>query len=165
VNLENRIPPVRALVLVLGGGLLAATLDIVFAWAFWAMKSGVPPSRILQSVAAGVLGESSFQGGRGTAALGFILHYLIVIVMAMTYYLFARRWLPLRTQPLLCGAAYGLLLYGVMHYLVVPLSRAGSGPDDLLWVTSGVLAHVFLVGIPVALFARRAIAGAAATNG
>jgi len=37
---------------VLAGGLVAGTLDILYACIFWALKRGVPAQRILQSVAA-----------------------------------------------------------------------------------------------------------------
>jgi hypothetical protein len=70
---------------VLAGGVVAGTLDIGYACVFWALKSGVPARRILQSVAAGLLGEASFQGGAGTAALGLALHYLIAVSMALAY--------------------------------------------------------------------------------
>jgi hypothetical protein len=55
---------------VLAGGLIAGTLDIVYAYTFWAVKSKIPAQRIFQDVAAGLLGEASFQGGWSTAALG-----------------------------------------------------------------------------------------------
>jgi len=111
----------------------------------------------LQSVAAGLLGDSSFQGGVGTAALGLVLHYLIASSMAVVYYLAARRWPALWHRPVRLGAAYGLLLYVIMNYVVVPLSAARPGSKDPLWVTFSIAVHVLLIGIPIALFARRAV--------
>jgi ribose/xylose/arabinose/galactoside ABC-type transport system permease subunit len=64
---------------VLAGGLIAGTLDILYAYTFWTMKSQIPAQRIFQDVAAGLLGEASFQGGWSTAALGVALHFLIAI--------------------------------------------------------------------------------------
>jgi uncharacterized membrane protein YagU involved in acid resistance len=141
---------------VLAGGLVAGTLDIVYACAFWALKAGVPPRRILQSVAAGLLGRASFEGGAATAALGLALHFLIATSMSAAYYLVARRWPLLWRRPVPCGAAYGLILYGVMNYIVVPLSAAGPGSKDPLWIALSIAVHVLLIGIPIALFARRA---------
>jgi len=146
----------HALVFVLAGGIIAGTLDIVYACIFWALRSDVPARRILQSVAAGLLGEASFKGGWETAALGLALHYLIALSMSVVYYLVATRWPLLRQRPVLCGAAYGLLLYGVMNYVVVPLSAAGPGSRNPLWIALSIAVHVLLIGIPIALFARRA---------
>ena len=109
--------------LVLAGGLVAGTLDIVYACVFWAVKAGVPVRRIFQSVAAGLLGKASFEGGAATAALGLGLHYFIACSMAVAYYLVARRVPALRERPVPYGAAYGLLLYGIMNYIVVPALR------------------------------------------
>ena len=141
---------------VVAGGIVAGTLDIVYACLFWALKRDVPAQQILQSVAAGLLGQASFEGGRVTAALGLGLHYLIAVSMSVVYYLAARRRPLLRQRPFLCGAGYGLLLYAVMNYVVVPLSAAGPGSKDPLWITLSVAVHALLIGIPIALAVRRA---------
>jgi hypothetical protein len=148
----------QPLLFVLMGGLLAGAFDIVYACLFWALKAGVPAQRIFQSVAAGLLGEASFQGGWGTAALGLALHFLIATTIALVYYAVALRWSLLWQEPLLCGAIYGLLVYGVMNYIVVPLSAASSGGSkNGLWVGLSILVHMVLIGIPCAIFARRAV--------
>ena len=139
---------------VLAAGLVAGTLDIAYACVFWAVKSDVPAMRILQSVAAGLLGQASFEGGGATAALGLALHYLIALSISLVYYLAARRWQVLWRQPVRCGAGYGLLVYGIMNYLVVPLSAAGPGSKDPVWVALTIAAHVLLIGIPIALLTR-----------
>ena len=143
-------------VFVLAGGLVAGTFDIAYACIFWALKRGVPATRIFQSVAAGLIGQASFAGGGRTAALGLVLHYFIALSMSIAYYLVARRWGLLRRRPVLCGAGYGLLLYGVMNYIVVPLSAAGPGSKDPLWIALSIAVHVVLIGVPIALFTRRA---------
>jgi hypothetical protein len=144
------------LTFVLAGGIVAGTFDIIYACSFWALKSDVPVQRILQSVAAGLLGAASFAGGAATAALGLGLHYLIALSMSVAYYLIGRRQPLLWQRPWLCGAGYGLLLYGIMNFVVVPLSAAGPGSKDPLWIGLSVAVHVLLIGIPIALFARRA---------
>ena len=53
---------------IIAGGLLVGTLDLLFASGFWAMRN-VPPIRIAQSIAAGVLGDASFDGGAASAWL------------------------------------------------------------------------------------------------
>jgi uncharacterized membrane protein YagU involved in acid resistance len=137
---------------VLAGGLIAGTLDIVYACTFWGLKAAVPPQRIFQSVAAGLLGKASFEGGAGTAALGLALHFFIATTMSVVYYLVARRWPLLWQRPVLIGAGYGLILYGIMNYIVVPLSAAAhGGPKDPLWVTLSIVVHMFLIGVPIAL--------------
>lgn len=142
---------------VLAGGVVAGALDIAYACVFWAIKAGVPARRIFQSVAAGLLGEAAFQGGAPTAALGLALHFLIATSMSVAYYLAAGRWTILRDRPVACGAVYGLLLYGFMNHVVVPLSAVGGGgAKDPLWIGLTVLVHVVFIGIPIALATRKA---------
>jgi hypothetical protein len=149
--------PLTPLAFLVAGGLVAGTLDIVYAWAFWAIKRGVPAQRIFQSVAAGVLGKTTFDGGWSTAALGLGLHFMIAISMAGAYYLAARHVPRLHQRPVRYGAAYGVLLYGIMNYVVVPLSAAGAGSKDPLWVGLSIAVHALLIGVPIALFTRRAL--------
>ena len=142
---------------ILGGGLIAGTLDIAFACIYWAIEAGVPAQRIFQSVAAGLLGEASFRGGAATAALGLGLHYFIATSMSLAFYLVALRRPALVRQPVTYGVAYGLLLYVIMNYVVVPLSAAGRGSKDPLWIGLTVAVHALLIGVPIALCARRAV--------
>lgn len=137
------------------GGVAIGTLDLAFAWAFW-QSHGVTPMRILQSVAAGVLGEASFAGGTASAALGACLHYFIATMFVVVYRLVGLRHAGLRRHPVSHGLAYGLLLYLAMNFVVVPLSAAATpGFGNLPWVASSVAMHA-VFGVMCALFARRA---------
>ena len=140
----------------LAGGVIAGTLDIVYACVFWALEADVPPSRILQSVAAGLLGDASFTGGAATAGLGLLLHYLIASTMSLAYYLAALRVPALTRRRVAWGAAYGLLLYVVMNHIVVPLSATPAGSRDPTWIALTVTVHVFFIGVPIAWLAGRA---------
>lgn len=143
---------------VLCGGFIAGVLDISYAAAFWRIKANVPPTRILQSVAAGLLGRASFEGGAATAALGLTLHFFIAICMSFAYFLTAQQWHSLVRRPFVFGSAYGLALYAVMNFVVVPLSAAMPASKDPVWIVLSVLVHAFCVGVPIAVCARRALA-------
>ena len=152
------VPPWRWIAL---GGLAAGAIDIAYAAGFWYLRSGVRPSRIFQSVAAGLLGrDAAVAGGASTAALGLGLHFFIAMVVSLVYFAAARRAAALRQRPWLFGALYGVGVYGVMHYVVVPLSRAGGGGrPDLLWDLLSILVHAVGIGVPVALAASAALRG------
>jgi hypothetical protein len=140
------------------GGLTVGVLDILDAFVFFGVRSHVAPTRILQSIAAGLLGRASFQGGARTAALGLFLHFVIAFGIVGTYFVVARGVPALTRRPFLTGPLFGLVAYGVMNYAVVPLSAAASGggvpPTPVL--LNGLLIHAFGVGLPAALFARSA---------
>jgi len=143
-------------------GVVAGTLDLVYASTFWGIQVGFTPLQILQSIASGWLGhDAAFAGGYPSALLGLLSHYGIAITMATTFYLAGRRWPALAHRPFFYGALYGALLYAVMTYVVVPLSNAGAGHQLPAWRwenLSHIVGHMVLVGIPCALGARRAMA-------
>jgi uncharacterized membrane protein YagU involved in acid resistance len=144
----------QALHVVFYGGLAAATLDIVNAIAFWQLYSETPAMRILQAIAAGLLGKAAFEGGAGTAALGLALHYLIAFGMAFVYWLSAARIPALLRHPVAAGLVYGAVTWVAMNYVIVPLSRAAPPPFIPAWLADGILAHLLLVGLLLAFVAR-----------
>jgi hypothetical protein len=150
--------PSRTLSSILLGGLVAGAFDITYATVFSYLRKGISPIRVLQSVASGWLGPASFEGGVPTAALGLASHFFIALVAAAVYVL-ASRYLPILVrQPFLCGVVYGIGIYVVMNYVVIPLSRVPPRPAPpafIVWAT-GLLVHMFLIGVPIALAARRA---------
>lgn len=144
----------RALHVVYYGGLAAGVIDIVNAMLFWNVRSGTEPVRILQSVAAGAIGNDAFEGGTTTAALGLALHLVISIGMAAVFWLAVRRFPSLLSRPVSTGIAYGLVTWAVMNHVVVPLSRARPPSFIPAWFVDGVLAHVLLFGLLLAFLAR-----------
>ena len=143
---------------VLWGGLIAGTLDIADALIFHGVR-GVAPWRILQAIASGLLGRDAFTGGAWTATLGLGLHFFIATTAAAVYALASLRLPVLIARPVLCGAAYGLIVNVVMQYIVLPLSAFRPGPPaaagTIDWGEVNLwLAHVFCVGLPIAFAAR-----------
>jgi hypothetical protein len=136
--------------------LIAGTLDISDALIFYGLR-GVSPIRLLQNIASGLLGRAAFTQGTRSAILGLLLHYFIATTVA-TIYILASRRLPLSRHPLLWGGLYGVCVYIVMNYVVVPLSKIGPRPaPPLIPLVNGVAALIFCIGIPTALIARRYI--------
>ena len=138
-------------------GLVAGALDITYAFIIWGLR-GVSPIRIGQSIASGLLGrEAAVGGGTATGMLGLLLHFIMATIIAAIFYVAARniRFLVDRAVP--CGIVYGLVTYGVMNYVVVPLSAIGAtGGGGPLYITiTGILVHMFLIGLPIALITRR----------
>ena len=142
---------------ILFGTLVVGTLDAIDAIVFFGLRSGAQPIRIFQGIASGLLGPAARQGGLKTAAIGVALHYFIAFGIVVTYVLVSRRIALLARHPVICGLLYGLVAYGVMNLVVIPLSRIGGPTMPAAAVlASGLLIHMFGVGLPAALFARAA---------
>jgi len=140
------------------GGFIIAIADAIFFSIYWNQR-GVAPGRILQSIASGVLGKASFDGGTATMLLGAVLHLFIAIMFVLVYALVARRVTALLRQPFLYGPPYGLLVWFLMTYAVLPLSLVKQGGSlPMSWTIGSIVFHTVVVGLTSAWFARRAYA-------
>jgi len=138
---------------ILTAGLVVGVLDISSAFVIW-WQRGVGWRRGLQGITAGLLGANSFDGGLVTAALGLALHFFVAFVVVTIFYLASRKIGFLTLHPVVSGVFYGMGVYIVMYWLVLPTAfptfrhRLGN---DLL----AVAIHISLIGLPCALIVRR----------
>jgi len=149
-SLQNYNP----LLAILWAGFTCGTLDISAALVVY-RYFGRPPIRLLQGIAAGVLGSRSFQGELPTVLLGLFCH-LFIAFSAVTVHLTASRWIPfLPAHAIISGVFYGVAVYFFMNRVVVSLSGAIPYPFSFQLLVIGVVIHIFCVGLPIALVVRR----------
>ena len=150
----------RAFGTIVLGGLVVAILDGLFAFTFYGLILGFKPLRIFQSVAAGLLGNESFSGGVKTFVLGLFLHLIVATCIATVFYLVSVRVPFLVQHAVVSGLIYGMIAYLVMKFVVTPLSAIGPRPTPRLSIfLTEIIGHAFLVGLPIALLARRSARG------
>lgn len=134
---------------------IAGTLDILAAFIF-AGRAGGSPLGVLAGIGSAVLGPNG-DGGVAAAMVGLALHFLIALAMANTYLIAASRIAILNRRPLSSGIGYGLLLWIVMDRIVLPWRWPGMFPPaGRAEIATQLFSHVVLVGIPIALVAKRA---------
>ena len=141
-------------------GLIVGTLDILSAFLI-ALSRGSTVTRLLQFIASGLLGPQAFQGGAATAVLGLALHFFIAFTLVAVFYAARRRFGFVRNYAISSGIVYGLIVYGVMNLIVLPLSAAKprhSLSGDLIQI--GI--HMFVIGLPTSLLLRQ-LSGARAS--
>jgi uncharacterized membrane protein YagU involved in acid resistance len=144
----------RAFPAIAWAGLIAGILDISSAFILGYPK-GIGPIRVLQGVAAGLLGrESAIGGGLATAGLGLAIHFFIAFVVATVFYVASRKLVFLTRHPVISGLLYGVVVYGFMYWLVMPLAYPVVHPSLSRDLTA-VCVHMFLIGLPIALIVRR----------
>jgi uncharacterized membrane protein YagU involved in acid resistance len=114
----------------------------------------VSPTLIYRSVASGLVGrEAAIRGGLPMAALGMLLHFFIATTAAAVYIAASSRLRLLVERAVPCGLAFGVAVYFFMKQIVVPLSAAR--PIAFTW--TALVGHALLVGLPIALVARRSL--------
>lgn len=152
---ENLPEKSNALRSILWGGLLAGALDLTAAIVTNQIR-GIAPIRILQSIASGILGMESYQGGVRTAILGTALHFVITFGAAAVYYVAGRKLMFLVSRPIVSGLIFGIAVYWFMNLVVLPLS---AFPHKIAFrpalVVTGLIVHMLCVGLPIALSVRR----------
>jgi len=140
------------------GGLFIGLFDLIFAFTFYGFILRVPLLRIFQSVAAGVLGRPrAYAGGVRTFFVGIILHFVVATCIATVYYL-ATLVLPvLIRHPVVSRLIYGVVAYFGMKFIILPISAIGQRGSIPRWpiLITEMIGHAFLVGLPVALVARK----------
>ena len=141
--------PIRGLLL---GGLLCGILDISSAIIITLVRGG-QPVRMLQGIVGGLLGPKSVEGGMATAALGLAIHFFIAFTAATVFFLASRRLGFLIRHSVISGFLYGIAVYFVMYWIVVPLSAIHRRPSSVAPLP--VIVHMFCVGLPISLSVRR----------
>jgi len=136
---------------ILCGGLIAGTMDITAAILTYKARNNVPPIRILQSVASGLLGNDAFTGGARTAALGLFLHFVIAFGATAVFYLASRKMPWLVDNAVIAGILYGIVVQQFMQQVVLPLSAFHKAPFNFSALLIGIVTHVICVGLPIAL--------------
>lgn len=135
--------------------LVCGVLDIGYAAALTLVNGGKVDA-MLRSVAAGPFGKAAGGWGLPGAALGLAVHFAIMAAMVAAYGLLIRKTGLGRLSPWISGIWYGGALYIVMYWIVLPLRWPTLHPStDPATVASALFAHIVLVGIPMALIARR----------
>ncbi len=133
--------------------LLCGTLDILLA-VFLTLSRGKEPAAMLRFVASGPFPRASEWGVAGSI-LGLVVHFALMGIMVAIFVLAARARPSILDRPLLAGLIYGLITYVAMNLIVVPLRFPAAWPPSPLGIGTQLFAHIFLVGIPTALIARR----------
>lgn len=124
-------------------GLAGGAVDLVYA-SVMGLAGGRGVLKVWQGVASGWIGKAAGEGGLATAALGVLTHFGIATCMAAVYALAATRLPILYRRWLVCAPLYGVILYGVMYRIVLPLRFPGAGGWKGMSSVLDICAHIGL---------------------
>ncbi|MDQ2879173.1 MAG: hypothetical protein M3R41_08885 [Pseudomonadota bacterium] len=140
--LANKNLLMRAILI---GGTIAGVIDVFAA----SIINHIGPGIILQAIASGVAGKAAFAGGGATMVLGLVLQICMSILIAAIFMVAATK-IDLLRRPALWGALYGIGVYGVMTFVVVPLSQAHANYPATLAAALPDLVAMIVFGLIVA---------------
>ncbi|MEO8141008.1 MAG: hypothetical protein ABI742_15245 [Gemmatimonadota bacterium] len=127
-------------------------LDGAFAVGRAALR-GIPAQRVGQGIAAALIGKPAYDGGAMTGWLGVLLHFVIAGGVVAVFLVASRRLRFLVSAPSAWGGLYGMGVFVVMNFVVIPLSAITMPARSLVQMLPGVLIHIVGVGWPAALVA------------
>lgn len=130
---------------------VAGTLDIIAAICL-TLLAGRSVSAMLAGIAAGPFGEGMRSAGQFGSFAGVATHYLLMAIMVMAFALLATKIPVVARWPIAAGIAYGLVLYVIMYWLVIPTRWPGAGRElTIEGFVVPVLVHITLVGLPISM--------------
>ena len=136
------------------GWLSVGILDAIAA-SVNAIVRGGSPTRVWQYVASSLLGPASFDRGAKSVVIGLIIHFTVALGVALGFYLLARLFPFVIRHGVVSGIVYGIAVYFAMQYVFVPLTLVKQGGPSLSAFVTGILIHIFFVGLPPALITRK----------
>lgn len=89
------------------------------------------------------------------AVLGLALHFLIAFSAATVFYVASRKIAFMTLQPVLSGVLYGVMVYLVMYWVVIPLSEVRRSPLSISAPLIAIVTHMVCVGLPISLVIHR----------
>src|SRR6185312_5453617 len=144
---------------ILWGGLVGGTIDIFSA----SLISLLSPLLIMRFIAAGLLGPDVIKGGLDISFIGLLLQWLMGLIIAAIYVVAAGRLAWMHRDWRVTGIAYGVPVYFVMTYVVLPLSALHHWTAfDLKGFVLNMLA-MMLFGLIIAFATSRYVTAPAKT--
>ncbi len=143
---------------VLTATLIVGVLDFVYASLSTVLRGG-SFAKLWQFVASGLLGPQAFSMGVAGALCGVVFHFLIMAVFSAVIYFLYRKMPLIRKQPIVSGFIYGIGIWLVMNFLVVPLSNAGAKapPAELGAILNLGFAMHLIIGLLLVLITKRGL--------
>ena len=132
------------------GGVVAGTLDIGAA----ALINWASPALILRFVAGGLLGKTALDGGAAIALLGYGVQIAMSLIIAAIYVGASRRLAWLRERWIAAGLAFGVVVFLVMNFVVMPLSALARWPHFTVTSFAWNMLAMLVFGVIIAFFAR-----------
>jgi hypothetical protein len=130
------------------GGSVAGVLDMTSAYISFGRYMPI-------GIAGGLVGAAGRHVSAGQYILGLAIHYFIAFSAAAAYCLASKRLPFLREHFFVCGIFYGIGFFLFMQLVVLPLSEYHAmGPYTYRGLVQGLLAHMFLIGLPISTSLR-----------
>ena len=145
------------------GGLIAGLVSAVFFLIAGVAADHGPFGDYFVRFAVAIFGDRAEHLGVVTLLFGLFLHFLAAAVFGIIYATIAARFKPMWSAPtsVLCGIAYGLIMYFVAEDITVPVLHVISYTPAWESLVGNVLFHGLILSEYITIAHRRHVAAMA----
>ncbi|MFM9839916.1 MAG: hypothetical protein ACKVOQ_16740 [Cyclobacteriaceae bacterium] len=140
---------------VLKSGLIVGAFDAVAASLQAYIMRGITPDKVFTFVASGAFGQSAYEGGSIMALIGLVFHFIIAIGWTFIFYVAFPKLTILQSNKFFVGMAYGIFIWLIMNFVVIPLSLIGLRPFNLVSASIQIIIHLFVIGVPISYLTHK----------
>jgi hypothetical protein len=135
--------------------LLTGTLDITAAIIKFFIEHQQGPFPVFRYIASGVFGKETASTGTLMIIWGLVFHYINAFLFTAFLFLIYPKLIAWLKNKFLTGLIYGIFIWAIMNFVVVPLSRINKFPSGAKEAILDAMILVFMIGFPVTLLAHR----------
>ena len=148
--------PISLPAAILLSGLIVGIFDAIAASVFSYGFSGASPDKVFRYVASGVFGKEALTGGMPVAAWGLFFHFIVATGWTTLFYLLRPKIAFLSSSKYTAGIGYGIFIWLMMNFVVVPLSNVPPSTFHFTMRTAVmIMIHMFVIGVPISYLADK----------
>lgn len=150
---ENRtITPIKLILLM---GLLVGSLDISAAFVDYYLATGSGPETILRFIASGVFGMAAFSTDGSMVLWGLAFHFIIAYSFTIFFYWLYPKIKLMSSQIILTSIFYGLFIWLVMTWIVLPLSYTPKQEFNFEKAVKAIIILICMIGFPLSFLMKK----------
>jgi hypothetical protein len=145
------------LIAILTAAIVVAVIDGADA-VIYTIVRGSTAERVFQFIASVVLGKESYDMAPWSTVLGILMHCGVALTLTAIYFALTGPIEKVTRNWFLSGFLYGLgtwIFINQFLFVLVGIKSSYTALPPWPGLLNGVLAHIFLVGVPIAFFAAR----------
>lgn len=112
---------------------------------------------MLKYVASGVFGKEAFTSDSSMIFWGLFFHYVIAISFTFFFFWLAKTFPGILKVKLLTAVGYGIFMWCVTQFLVIPLSKIPTPAATLSGAAMAISILIVCMGIPLTWIAAKQV--------
>jgi hypothetical protein len=142
-----------SIAVIIKAGLLAGTLDILSAFLFGYINSGIHPEVILQYISKTAFGKTAFNELLMFTITGLLVHFAIAMGWTVLFFILYRYLKLMRLNRIITGTVYGLFIWTVMNMILLPVWNDKAFVFKPVPSTINALILIIAIGLPLSFIA------------